>query len=74
MNFSDKIIRSSLDVVFVKRSDEEMEVREEYHSNLWDIEKKLGKGVYLYSVPARDVKIGENIYNEKGEFVSYRSA
>jgi hypothetical protein len=80
MKFSDNIVRDPLDIVFVKRSESEMESREEYDSNLWEIEKsnldfdkETGTKVHLYSTPARDIKVGENIYTNLGEFVAYRS-
>jgi hypothetical protein len=80
MKFSDNIIRNNLDIVFVKRSEKEMEDRLEYNSNLWDIHKEgisfdatTRAKVNIYSTPARDVKIGENIYNSNGDFVAYRS-
>jgi len=77
MKFSDNIIRENLDMVFVKRSSAEMEARDEYNSNLWDVEKEgisfdkaTQTKVNLFSTPARDVKIGENIYNKKRRFYS----
>lgn len=80
MKFADKIIRDSLDLVFVKRSEKEFADRPEYNSNMWEVEKNdisrtnAGSPVNLYSTPARDVKIGENIYNDDGTFLTYRSA
>ncbi len=78
MKFSDNIIRENSDIVFVIRTDAEMEARDEYNSNLWGIEKcigkdKAGRKVWLFSTPARDVKIGESIYDEQGKFEAYRS-
>jgi hypothetical protein len=78
VKFADKIIRESFDIVFVKRSEKEMEAREEFNSNLWNIEKinissDKWSSVNLYSTPVRDVKIGENIYDEEGNFITYRS-
>jgi hypothetical protein len=40
MKFSDNIIRRNLDVVHVIRTTSEMEAREEFNSNLWDIERE----------------------------------
>lgn len=73
MKFSDTITRDSLEIVFVKRTEKEMAAREEYNSNLWDLEYRIGKDVFVYSVPARDIKIGENIYDKTGKFIAYRS-
>lgn len=72
MKFSDHIIRKELTTVYVKRTREEMETREEHNSLLWAYEKTVAKGVHLYSTPVRDVKIGENIYDAQGEFITYR--
>lgn len=80
MKFSDRIIREELDDCFVKRTEKEFKAREESGSNLWDIEiyniaydKAQGSPVNLYKTPARDVKIAENIYDEKGNYIAYRS-
>lgn len=40
MKFSDNIIRQDLDTVFVIRTEEEMQEREEAKSNLWEIRKR----------------------------------
>lgn len=73
MRFSDNIIRKCLDVVYVIRTTSEMEAREEYNSNLWNIESEnILKGKNLYSTPARDVKIGESIYTRDAKFIAYR--
>jgi hypothetical protein len=71
--FSDGIIRKQLDIVYVARTNEDMESREEYNSNLWDYERDLPKGLKLYSTPVRDVRIGETIYDKNYRFVAYRS-
>jgi hypothetical protein len=74
MKFSDNIIREPLDEVFVKRSEVQMDAREESNSNLVDVQEyDVEAGVNLYQVPVRDVKIGESIYDERGKFVAYRS-
>lgn len=74
MNFSDNAARTNLEIVFVKRTETEMEAREEYNSNLWEIEKyDIKPKVNLYATPARDVKIGEDIFSKKGEFIAFRS-
>ena len=54
MKFSDNIERTNLEEVFVIRKSEEMEAREEYNSNLWDLERRnfLKKGNNIYSIPA----------------------
>jgi hypothetical protein len=73
MKFSDNIIRKGLDVVHVIRTTAEMEAREEFNSNLWDIEhENILAGKNLYSTPARDVKIGERIYTESAKYIAYR--
>jgi hypothetical protein len=75
MKFSDNIIREPLDEVFVKRSEVQMDAREESNSNLVDVQEyDVEAGVNLYQVPVRDVKIGESIYDERGKFVAYRSS
>lgn len=73
MKFSDNIIRKNLDIVHVIRTTSEMEAREEYNSNLWDIEREnFLNGKNLYSTPARDVKVGESIYTENAKYIAYR--
>jgi prolyl oligopeptidase PreP (S9A serine peptidase family) len=74
MKFSDNIKRTSLEDVFVIRTTEEMEAREEYNSNLWDLEREnfLKKGNNIYKTVVRDVKIGERIYNKNGKLFAYR--
>lgn len=51
-----------------------MEAREEYNSNLWEVQRYdfLKKGNNLYKTVVRDVKIAESIYNKAGRFVAYR--
>ena len=75
MKFSDNIERTSLEEVFVIRTSKEMEAREEYNSNLWDLEREnfLKKGNNIYKTVIRDVKIGESIYTKAGKFIAYRS-
>ena len=72
MKFSDKIERTSLDEVFVIRTEKEMEAREEYNSNLWELHSVLQKGYNLYQTVVRDVKVGENIYTQDGKTIAYR--
>lgn len=73
MKFSDKIERTSLDEVFVIRTEKEMEAREEYNSNLWELHRSgLRKGNNIYKTVVRDVKVGENIYNKAGKTIAYR--
>jgi methylthioribose-1-phosphate isomerase len=81
MKFSDNIIRDEFDIVFVKRSEHEMSQREESNSNLVDVQtyniafdNRTKTPVDLFSIPARDVKIGENIYDDAGAFIAYRSS
>lgn len=80
MNFSDRIIRDEFYECYVKRSEVDFKQRKESGSNLWEIEKfniafnkSQNSPVHLYKTPARDVKIGESIYNETGDYVAYRS-
>lgn len=75
MKFSDNIKRTNLEEVFVIRTSEEMEAREEYNSNLWDLEREnfLKKGNNIYQTVVRDVKIGESIYTKSGRYIAYRS-
>jgi hypothetical protein len=75
MKFSDNQNRNSLHIVIVIRTAQEMEAREEYNSNLWDLEREnfLKKGQNLYSVPARDLKIGESFYTHTGKYIAYRA-
>jgi hypothetical protein len=75
MKFSDNIIRNNLDTVFVIRTEQEMQEREEANSNLWELQREnfLKKGNNIYSIPVRDLKIGESIYTKDGKFISYRS-
>jgi hypothetical protein len=74
MKFSDSIERTSLEGVFVIRTAEEMEAREEFNSNLWDLERRnfLKKSNNIYLTVVRDVKIGESIYSKSGRFIAYR--
>ena len=74
MKFSDNTIREPFSEIFVIRTQNEMETRDEYNSNLWDLFRKnfLKKGNNLYRTVARDCKIGESIYTQTGNFVAYR--
>ena len=79
MKFSDNITRSSITLCYVKRSESQMNEREEVNSNLWSVEisgisydKATNSSVHLFKTPARDVKIGENIYSNSGNFIAYR--
>ena len=74
MNFSDKIQRDSLEEVFVIRTEEEMNLRDESNSNLWNLEREnfLKKGNNIYKTVARDVKFGESIYDKFGKYIAYR--
>ena len=80
MKFSDNLIRNSLREVYVKDSAKRFATRDEFGSNLWDIEKEniafdkhLHSKIHLYKVPARAVRIGESIYDKTGKFEAYRS-
>jgi prolyl oligopeptidase PreP (S9A serine peptidase family) len=75
MKFSDNIVRNQLDTVFVIRTEKEMEEREEFNSNLWELQREnfLKEGNNIYSIPVRDLKVGESIYTKDGRFISYRS-
>ena len=74
MKFSDKIERNSLDEVYVVRTEKEMEAREEYNSNLWELHREnfLKKGNNIYQTVVRDVKVGESIYNAAARTIAYR--
>ena len=74
MKFSDNIERTSLEEVFVIRTEKEMEAREEFNSNLWELQRSSGlqKGNNIYKTVVRDVKVGENIYNKAGRTIAYR--
>lgn len=73
MKFSDNIERASLEEVFVIRTTEDMNSREEVNSNLWDLKRSLGNKNFIFSIPARDLRIGETIVNWKGNFIAYRT-
>lgn len=80
MKFSDDIIREKFEEVFIKRTESDFEKSDEYNSNVWEVEKydisydNTSKAYFnLYKVPARAVKIGEDIYSQDGTFVAYRS-
>lgn len=80
MKFADHVVRNDTEIVLVKRTHTEMQARPEYHSNAWDMveggvgfDKSSLEPVNLYSVPARDVKIGEDIYKRTVAFLTYRS-
>ena len=75
MKFSDGIKRNSLDEAYVIRTEKDMNSREESNSNLWDIKRKnlLKKGNNLYQTVVRDVRIGENICNNAGRAIAYRT-
>lgn len=73
MKFSDNIERTSLEEVYVIRTEKEMEAREEFNSNLWELQRSgLQKGNNIYKTVVRDVKVGENIYNKAGRTIAYR--
>jgi len=76
MKFSDNIERTYLEEVYVYRTEQEMESRDEYNSNLWNIQKANIEGkkeFHLYKTVVRDLRIGESFYNKAGNVeVSYR--
>ena len=74
MNFSDNIVRTSLEEVLVIRTEQEMNEREESNSNLWDLKRENfpKKGKNLYQTVVRDVKIGEEIRMGNGKSIAYR--
>ena len=74
MKFSDNLERTSLEEIFVIRTANEMEAREESNSNLWEIHRKkfLKKGNNIYQTVCRDVKISESIYTKNGRIICYR--
>lgn len=63
--------------VLIKSSDREFNQRNVSDSLGWEqgkpVDKKGRDVIYSYSIPAREVKIGESIYNEDGSFRAYRS-
>ena len=75
MKFADNIVRTSLEEVYVIRTSEEMEARDEYNSTLWALERKnfLKNGNNIYKTVVRDSKIGESIYTKNGKYITYRS-
>ena len=81
LKFSDNIIRTPLEEVFVIRTSEEMLKQEEASSHMWELERfnifsenntKSYKIKSLYKTLVRDLKIGESIYTEAGKFIAYR--
>ena len=81
LKFSDNIIRTPLEEVFVIRTSEEMLKQEEASSHMWELvhfnifsEKNIKsyKIKSLYKTLVRDLKIGENIYTSTGKFIAYR--
>lgn len=73
MKFSDKKVRDNqIGKVIVKRTPKEMMERDEYNSHLWGFEKVANKNENFYTIPIRDLKIGENVYNDEYEFICYR--
>lgn len=73
MKFSDNIERTCLEEVFVIRTEREMEAREEFKSNLWELYRSgLKRGNNMYKTVVRDVKLGENIYNRACRIIAYR--
>lgn len=75
MKFSNGQAYSALYIVFVLRTTEEMEAREEYNSLLCELQIKDSpkKGVNMYSILAREIKIGESIFDKKTRaFICYR--
>jgi len=81
MKFSDELDRTSLEEVLVKRTEKDMESREEASSDLWDIEEyniskyevNTKEWLNLYRVPARDVRVGETIRYDAFTFIAYRT-
>ena len=69
IKLTNNIELGELDLVRVKRTYEEMEKREEFSSNLWE---ELSNG--FIETPARDLTIGESIYDSKGNEIDYRVA
>lgn len=74
MKFSDNIKRDNLDTVLVVRTHEEMSSREEANSNLVEFIRVFNskRRENIYSIPVRDIKIGENIVTKCGKFITYR--
>lgn len=81
MKFSDNLVREKDDYVNVKLSDKEFRKRDLHNYLNTDIvknniafDKAENSPIHLYSIPAGDLKIGESIYDENGDFLSYRSS
>lgn len=74
MTFSDRTERKATSKVLVSRTKKEMESREEYQSMLVDyVRVSHIKNEHIYSIPAREVKIGESILTTQGRFLAYRT-
>ena len=65
MKFSDNIIRKNLDVVNVIKTTSEMEARQEYNSNLLDIERENAMGIIFTCGEIEEL-------NEKGYLKDYQ--
>lgn len=59
-------------IVYVRRTREEIGIREEIGSNLWGLEQINANG-NVYFIPIRDLKIGENCYDEDANYLGYSS-
>lgn len=74
MRFTDNVERDLLSEVYVVRTEQEMEAREEFHSLLWEVEiYDFSPDGRLYQTVARDVKVGELIYTKEGRYIGYRA-
>lgn len=73
MKFSDNAERTSLEEVLVIRTSDDMNSREEANSNLWGFKRSLDTKKYLYYIPARDLRIGESIFDLNGNHIAYRT-
>lgn len=79
MKFSDHIERTNLELVYVLRTRNDMNSREEADALLFDVEKfnikktKKDGWLNLFSTPVRDVRIGESLYDETGKYITYRT-
>ena len=75
MKFTDGTKAISQSTFTVKRV-EDSELESDYNVEVGKqigFDKAENKPVYLYhNVSAAEVKIGENVYNEKGNYIGYR--
>lgn len=78
MKYSDELERGNRDKVFVIRTQREMLESEAYKNGNWEVVVEQiapapgDGGANLYAIHAEDVRVGEWIFNEHGDFVAER--